>query len=190
MAGLAARALAGLDRNNPTEGDMASQSLMVESARGWIPTRPARARGRRNRPQGVSRGTNSNKTRSPAKPRSNWPRLELESAERAIPQARERYAKFKQVKTGSAGDLARRWQFEAGEIVAQLQEQKARVRARTGPIKVKGRSSSTKNRKTNWELGSSVEKARSEELARQATWELEQSKLMKLKRMQDPATSR
>ena len=33
-------------------------------------------------------------------------------------------------------------------------------------------------------------KARSDELARQASWEVEQSKLAKLKRMQDPAQSR
>ena len=35
-----------------------------------------------------------------------------------------------------------------------------------------------------------VEKARSDELARKATWGLEQSKLDEVKKMQDPATSR
>ncbi len=53
--------------------------------------------------------------------------VELENAQRAIPQARERYAKFKQVKTGSAANLARKWQLETGESVAQLNVKRAQL---------------------------------------------------------------
>ena len=52
--------------------------------------------------------------------------------------------RFKQVKTGSAADLARGWQFEVGETSAQASEKISPVRARTGPVKVKSARRITK----------------------------------------------
>jgi hypothetical protein len=115
--------------------------------------------------------------------------VELESAERAIPQARERYAKIKQVRTGSAGDLARGWQIESGEAIAQLLVRKARFALEQAQSKLSPLSDLRMGIREK-HLMSSFEKARSDELARRASWGREQSKLLKLKTMQDPARSR
>lgn len=188
MAGLGAQVLAGLDTGVPKEGDVASQSLMVESAKARYQhaqlAREAAGIALKEYREGTFK-----QSKSSCEAELKLAQVELESAERAIPQARERYAKFKQVKTGSAADLALRWRFESGELVAQLQKKKAGFVLEQAQSKSKVLLEYEK-RKNEQELGSAVATAQSNELAGQATWELEQSKLIRLRRMQDPAMRR
>jgi hypothetical protein len=185
MAGLAARALEGLDMNNPTEADMAIQTLTVESAKAGYQHALLVREAAEIALKEYQEAEFKQKKRS-CETEIKLAQLELESAERTIPQAKERFAKFKRVKTGSAGDISREWSFEAGEVTARFQAQKAKFVLEQAQSKLKVLVEYEKQ-KNDRELMSSIEKARSDELARKATWQLEQSKLMKLQKMQDPA---
>ena len=103
-------------------------------------------------------------------------RAELERADRAVPEASKRYARFKQVKTGSAADLVRGWQFEVGETIARLEQKRARFALEQAQSKLKVLLEYEHGKNVR-ELRSAVEKARSDELARQASQDLEHAKL-------------
>ena len=188
LTGLATQALAGLDTTEPSADEIASQALRVETAKVGLQratlSREVAEIALKEYQEGVS-----HRKRGPANQCWKWPGRTWKVADRAVPEARQRYARFKKVKTGSAADLAREWQREAGETVAQLQRKKAQFAVEQAQSKLKvlieyQHPRDVKNLKAN------VEKARSHELARQATLELEQSKLKKLERMNDPARSR
>ena len=103
MAGLAAQVLAALDTGGSRMGDVASQSLMVESAKAGyqraVLTREAAEIALKEYQEGIFK-----QEKKSCETEIKLAQVELESAKRAIPQARERSAKFKQVKTGSAGE--------------------------------------------------------------------------------------
>jgi hypothetical protein len=107
---------------------------------------------------------------------------ELKHATLRIEQAKERYAKIKAASQGSAYDLSQEWRFDAGIVSAQLGERKARFRVEQAESKLKvlRAYSIPVNSKR---LTADVEKARSEELARKAKWELEQSKLLRMQQV-------
>jgi hypothetical protein len=184
MASLGAKVLEGLEINEPTEADIAIQSLMVESAKAGY-QRAQLDRETAEIALAEYKEALFNHEKKSIETEIKLAQVELESAQRAVPQARERRAKIKQVRTGSAGDLARGWQFESGEVVAQFQEKKARFALEQAQSKLKVLCE-YQGPQTERELKSRIEKARSDELARRATSELEQSKLIKLKRMKDP----
>ena len=108
-------------------------------------------------------------------------RDELKHATFKIDQAKERYAKIKEASTGSVYDLSQEGRFEAAIGSAQREERKARlmVEQAESKLKVLREYSIPVNSKA---LTADVEKARSEELARNAKWELEQSKLLRMQR--------
>jgi hypothetical protein len=184
MAGLGARALEGLEFNEPTDADIAIQSLMVESAKAAY-QRAQLDRETAEIALAEYKEAVFNDEKTSIETEIKLAQVELESAQRSIPQARERRAKIKQVRTGSAGDLARVWQFESGEVVAQRQEKRARFALEQAQSKLKVLCE-YQGPQTERELKSRIRKARSDELARRATSELVQSKLIKLKRMNDP----
>jgi hypothetical protein len=188
LASMGGQVLDGLDINEPTEADMAIQGLMVESAKAGndhalLVCEAAEIA------LDEYREALSEQEKKSGETEIKLAQVELESAERAIPQARERYAKIKQVRTGSAGDLARGWQIESGEVIAQLLVRKARFALEQAQSKLSPLSDLRMGIREK-HLMSRFEKARSDELARRASWGREQSKLLKLNRMQDPARSR
>ena len=83
--------------------------------------------------------------------------------------------------SGSAADLAAEWRLEAGVATAQLQQKKAMYSLEQARSKLK-LLIEYEHPIQMQQLHAAVERARSDELARQATWQIEQSKL---KRMQD-----
>ncbi len=106
---------------------------------------------------------------------------ELKRARPKIEQAKGRYAKIQAVSKGSAYDLSQEWRFEAGIVAAQERERIAgfMVEQAESKLKVLREYSIPVNSKN---LMADVEKARSEELARKASWELEQSRLLTMQR--------
>jgi hypothetical protein len=184
LAGLGVQVLEGLDMGEPAPGDVASQSLAVESAKAEqqkaILVRQAAEIALKEYQDGSFK-----QEKKTCETEVELAQAELESAKGAVQPARERYAKIKQASTGSVGDLVAEWQFENAEISAQFQEKKAKFTLETAQSKLKVLLE-YENPKRVKELMSNVEKARSSELAKRATWQLEQAKLQK---MQNPAKS-
>ena len=188
MARLAAQVLADVGSDVPAEGGEASQSLVVESAKAGhqqaVLNREAAQIALKEYQENIfKRDKESYETEI------KLAQAELESAKRTIPQASERLARFNQVRTGSAGDLSRRWRFESGEIVAQLQAKKAQFTLEQAQSKLTLLMGLEKWKHEKG-LMADVEKARSDELAKQVSWGLEQSKLVKIKQIQEPANGR
>ena len=106
---------------------------------------------------------------------------DLERAKEGITNAKERLARIKNVSRGTSTDLANEYLFEDRVVVAELQERKAVYAIELARSKLKVLEEFTKD-KTVKELRARVFLARSDELAKKATWELEQGKLKQLKR--------
>jgi hypothetical protein len=184
LASLGARALEGLDMSDPTADDVAGQSTIVESAEAGhqqaVLAREAAEIALKEYKEGLFK-----QEKKVRETEVELAQGELESADRAITPAKERYAKIKQVSTGSVLDLAAEWQFETGEYAAQLKQKSAQFALEQAKSKQK-MLLEYENPKRVKELSSDFHKMRSAELARRATWGLEQSKLKKL---QNPARS-
>ena len=105
---------------------------------------------------------------------NNW-----ERARDSIEATESRLAKIKQASRGTAEDIALEFSFEDNVVQAVLREPRARVELEKAKSKLELlRKFAGPKRVT--ELKAEVEKARSDELARQAQWELEKVKLKKL----------
>ena len=107
---------------------------------------------------------------------------ELESARKAISVAKERRDSIMALtKQESAFNLYMEDNYAAGVIITEHKEKNAAHFLELGESKKKVLEEYTKP-VTNQKLNSAVEMARSNELAMQAAWDLEQTKLLKAKR--------
>jgi hypothetical protein len=106
---------------------------------------------------------------------------ELKRAEKASDMAMERFEKIKGLSDGSATDLELEYNFGAGEVVAKLSEQRARFAMEQATSRLTVLKEYEAPRRTK-ELRAGIERARADELAKQAALELEQGKLRQLKR--------
>ena len=188
LADLAKRFLTGVDMSELSDSDLAVQKLHIEAAKAAhqraVLTREAADIALKEYQDGVFP-----QSKKACDAELELARAELESADRAIPEATQRYARFKQVRTGSAADLVRGWQSQTGESISRFQKKKAGFVLEQDQSKRKvllefERDHNLKNLKRD------LENARSDELASRASLDLELSKLKKLVRMRDPATSR
>ena len=184
LAALGAQVLDGLVIDDPTEGDVASQTIMVAAAKAGYDKAVLARQAAEIALKEYSDGIFKREQKS-CETEVESAKADLEAADRAIRPAREHYAKIKQVSTGSAADLAAEWQLEAAETSAVFKQKMARYSLENAQSKLKVLLEYEKH-KNELELRSGIEKARSDELARRATWELEQSKL---KQMQNLARS-
>jgi hypothetical protein len=178
----------GLATNEPTADDIALQVTQVEVAKVGVQRalllREAAEIALKEYQEGVFP-----QEKKACESEMEMAQAKLESADRAVPEARQRYARFRHVKTGSTADLAREWRLEAGETVAQLRRKSAQLALEQAQSKLKMLVAFEHLRNVK-DLASNVEKTRSEELARRATLGLEQAKLKKLERLNDPTASR
>ena len=106
---------------------------------------------------------------------------ELDGAEKKILLAAERYKKIKPLLDKSATSVDLDYRLMPGKALAQLGLERARFSVEQMMQRLKILREYEKNRRVN-ELRSAVEKARSDELARNASMELEQGKLKRLDR--------
>jgi hypothetical protein len=180
LSGFAVRVLAGIPPDVAQDDNTASQRRVVESAK----TEFQAAKGARELFElalAEYRDGIAKEEQAALEAELMLAQDELKLATLKIEQARERYAKIKAASKGSAYELSQVWRFEAGIVSAQLEERKARftVQQSESKLKVLGAYSIPVNSKR---LTADVEKARSEELARKAKWELEQSRLLRTQR--------
>jgi hypothetical protein len=185
---LGTQTLAGVDMSGPSESDMPIQVLRVEAAkaghqRAELALEAARIALREYEDGVVPREKKIRELEI------ELAKAELENADRAVPQARQRYARFKQVKTGSTANLARGWELEVGEAVARLQRKQVLFALELAQSTQKD-FGSLQHRIKAKNLAADVERAASDELATRATWELEKSKVKKLEQMQSPKVRR
>jgi hypothetical protein len=186
LSGLAMRALARIEQDGAGEGDIASQRLMVESAKAQFEA----AKGARELAQLALKEYQEIiiKTEQAAlEAELKLVQDELKRATSKLDQAKERYAKIKAASNGSAYGLTLEWRFG---IIAEIEElldvrearlmieqaHQLKVEQARSSLNLRGRSMAAHEAK----LVADVEVARSGELAKKATWELEQSKLSKL----------
>jgi hypothetical protein len=183
MATLAIEALAGLEGAEGVGGDVASQGLAVEAAK----ARYDYARLAREAAEIALKEYDamSGQEKESREVDVKLAQAELEKAKEAIKPAKERLARIKQARKGRTVDLVNQWYYEGGVVSAQLQMRKTEFAVEAAQSKLKLFIDYERARRIK-ELRSDLEKARSGELANKATWDLEQSKLAKLKRMQDP----
>jgi hypothetical protein len=182
LSGFATRTLASIEPDGPQEGDISSKRLMVESARAQFEA----AKGAREfahlalkeYKEGIVK-----QEQAALEAELKFAQDELKHATAKVDQAKERYAKIKAASNGSVYDLAQEWRFEFGDIVAELEVHKAQFKVEQTESRLKGLREHSANGNTK-KLTGEVEKARSDELAKKATWELEQAKLLKLQRGQ------
>ena len=178
LSGFAVRVLAGIAPDVAQDDNIASQRLVIESAK----TEYQAAKGARELAElalAEYRDGIAKEEQAALEAELKLAQDELKHATPKIEQAKERYAKIKAASKGSAYDMSQEWRFEAGIVSAQLEERKARfmVEQAESKLKVLREYSIPVNSK---HLTADVEKARSEELARKAKWELEQSKLLRM----------
>jgi len=189
LAGLGKGVLAGIEPGDPAAGDLASQRLVVESAKARYESarlaREAAALALKEYEEAIFKDD-----KKQVDGELKLAQFELEKAKPRVEQAKQRSAKIKQVTSGSTqvagespADLGILWYLEAGEFSAQLQEKKAAFGIEQAQSELKVLLEYEKPKRIK-ELSSDVEKARSNELASKATWELEQGKLKKL---EDPS---
>jgi len=103
-------------------------------------------------------------------------RSDLEKARQQIQQAKDRLVQIKQGSKGSTADIANEFRFSDQVVIAQLGEKRAGFAIEQAESKLKVLLEFTKDQRVK-ELRSEVEKARSVELAKQAEWEIEKSKV-------------
>jgi len=96
-------------------------------------------------------------------------------------RAEDQLARIKQASTGSVGEISLEFGFEGKVVAAQLGERRAGFALAQAESRKKILNDYTKQKRLK-ELLSDREKARSEELARRAAWELELAKAMQLER--------
>ena len=106
--------------------------------------------------------------------RNNW-----ERARDSIEATETRLAKIKKASRGTAEDVALEFSFEDNVVQAVLREPRARVELEKAKSKLELLRQFARPKRVK-ELKSEFEKARSDELAKQAQWELEKLKLKKL----------
>jgi hypothetical protein len=175
LADLAKRFLAGVDTSEVSDSGLAVQKLRIEAAKaahqGAVLAREAAEIALKEYQDGVFP-----QAKKASDAELEMARVELESADRAIPEATQRYARFKQVKTGSAADLVRGWQSQTGESISRFQKKKAGFALEQAQSKLKVLLEFERDYKLK-NLEGDLEKGRSDELAQRASLELEQSKL-------------
>jgi hypothetical protein len=99
-----------------------------------------------------------------------------------IELAKKRLAEIRQVsKSSSSEDLAYEYMYEDRVAEAELREPKARLAVEKAKAKLKLLQEHTRAKRVK-KLKAEVEKARSDELAKKAGWELEMSKLRTLEK--------
>ncbi len=138
-----------------------------QERRGQLRERQADPRSRRDRRRSNTRKASSSRISPPSRARSSWP----------SPTCRAP----KTGSTGPGGCSTRAMSRRRPEVSEELTLKKARFALEQAESKKKVLVDYTKG-KTIKELKSEVEKARSDELAKKATWELEVSKEKKLER--------
>ena len=185
LSGLAMRALAGIEQDGAGEGDIASQRLMVESAKAQFET----AKGARELAQLALKEYQEIIIKTEQAALEAELKLVQDELKRVSPkfdQAKERYAKIKAASNGSAYGLTLEWRFGIIAEIEELDVREARlmieqahqlkVEQAQSRLNLGGLSMAAHKAK----LVADVELARSGELAKKATWELEQSKLSNL----------
>ena len=180
LSGFAIRTLANIEQEGPQEGDISSQRLMVESAKAQFEA----AEGARELAQLALKEYKEGivkQEHAALEAELKFAQDELKHATAKVDQAKDRYAKIKAASKGSVYDLAQEWRFEFGDVVAELEVRKAQLKVEQTESKLKRLREHSANGNTK-KLTGEVEKARSDELAKKATWELEQAKLLKLQR--------
>jgi hypothetical protein len=188
LADLAAQVMSGIDLSTPSESDLAVQKLRIDAAnvdhQQAVLARQAAELALHEFEDGVAPLEKKALLAQVEQAKS-----ELARAERAIPLARERYERFKHVKTGSAADLARGWQLEVSEAIARNELKRAQFALELAESNLKV-FREFKYKQDLLNLRSRFEKARSNELAMKASWELEVSRLKVLERWGDSKARR
>jgi hypothetical protein len=187
LAAVAINVLTGIDVSAPTEGDIAGQSLMIESAKARYQSALLAREGAEIALKEYEEAILTQEKAS-LEEELKLARAELEKAQGRIKPANDRLARIKQLKNGTTDYLVNQWRFEWAVVAAELQVQKAKFVVDQAQSKLNVLLEYQQG-KTIRELKSKIEKARSDELAKKATWQLEQSKLSKVKQMQDPTKS-
>jgi len=106
---------------------------------------------------------------------------DLDRAQRQIQIAKDRLALTSNQAAGSTSDIAIGFRFSDQVVIAELEAKKAGFAVEQAKSKLKVFLEFTKLQRVK-ELNSAVEKAKSDELAKRATWSLEQAKLKRLQR--------
>jgi hypothetical protein len=178
MAALGAQVLDGLETEEPTKGELASQALTVSSAKAGydcaVLVQQSAVLALKEYIEGTFPGAKTD-----CQTEIELAEAERESADRAVKPALERYEKLKKFDEDSVADLAVRWQLEAFAQSAVLQQKQTMLRVEVARSKLKVLLGYEKS-KNEKELMSNVAKAKSSELAWRATWEIGQPKLKKL----------
>jgi hypothetical protein len=180
LAELAAPLMVALGSADRPEGDVASEAIAVDSAK--VRYQAAQLRREiaevalKEYQQGIYR-----QQKAAVDTEITLTEAELESAQRRAPLAEERFDKIKRVATGSAADLSTKWKFELAIVSAELSRKKAELAVEQAQSKLMVLENYEKTKHIR-ELNSNIDKARSDELAKQAAWELEQSKLTRRQR--------
>ena len=138
----------------------------------------SRARSPRSRSSSTKRGSSS-KIRPSPRERSSLPDSEVARSANSIEIAEGRLAKIRQASRGTAEDLSHEFSFEDDVVQAGLHEARARLELEKAKARLDVLRKYVRPKRVK-ELKSEVEKARSDELAKQARWELEKAKLKKL----------
>ena len=108
---------------------------------------------------------------------------DLERARKAIPIAEERLARIKEfLKDESPLSVQLMDSYTAAAFIPKLEEQKAKFSLEQAESQKRVLLEDTKGVRTR-ELRSAIEKADSDELVKQLTWDIEKSRLGKAKRM-------
>jgi hypothetical protein len=181
MATLANRLLTEGAPSKPTEADVSSQKTAVESAKAacqqMLLAREAAELALREYENGTFPRERFNREFDVDRAKAD-----LESADQAIGLTKARYARLGPTKSRSAADLAAGRGLEREVLSAELKQKKAAFQLEQAQSKLKLLVKYDHEKQLR-ELNARVDKARSDELARRVTLQIEDRKL---KRMQEP----
>ncbi len=163
-----------------SEGEIASETVMVESAKAKERysrlARQAAEMALREYQEGIF-----NEEKTSAEAELKLAQDDLARVQPQIAQARERLAKIKQTRGGSTSDLVNVWQHESGEIAARLKVKKAKLQIEQAQAKLRILEGYTKGLRVK-ELQADIEAKKSAELATRAMLNLEMPKLLQLQK--------
>jgi len=183
MTDLANQLIGGPDVSEDLDGQLAVQQIKIESAKASLQiavlTREVAEIALIEHEQGIFV-----QEKAATEAELKLARSDMERARPQIQIAKDRLVQIKQTSQGSTSDIANEFRFNDQVVIAELEVTNAGFAIEQAESKLKVLLEYTKPKRVN-ELRSNVEKARSDELAKRATWSLEQSRLQALQRMID-----
>ena len=182
LSDLGDRLLAGIEPGVAADRDLASQSLFMESLKASLNASKLALDAAEMALKAYQDADFKNQKRE-CDAELELARSDVKRAAPKLAQAKEREARIPKTPQGSLMRLSRDWQFEAQVFGLRLEERKAQFEFEAA--RSKSKLLDFKKAVDTKKLESEVEKARSNVLTRQATYELEQSKLLKTQRQRE-----